>query len=119
MHLQQRYALYASVEHFLPIIEGISLILFTDHKPLLHIFKSKKRNKLERQSRYIEYISQFTTEIRHISGSSNIVADVLNRPEIVAIASPVPTETLIQEQQKDEQIKELRKTVFEINNSEW
>jgi len=45
------------------------------------MFTTKKRNLLDRQNGYIEYIAQFTTtnKIIHISGLLNVVADALHR----------------------------------------
>jgi hypothetical protein len=34
-----------------------------------------------RQYRHLDFISQFTTDIRHISGKNNVVADTLSRIE--------------------------------------
>lgn len=78
---RELYALFSSVVHFESLIQGFPVTLVTDHRPLLPMFHMKKRIILERRSRWIEFISQFTTEIRHISGSQNAVADALSRPE--------------------------------------
>ena len=53
-------------------------MIFTDHKPLFHALKSATE-KTPRQARHLDYISQFTSDIRHVSGSSNVVADTLSR----------------------------------------
>ena len=46
-----------------------------------------------RQSRHLSYLAEFTSDIRHISGVDNVVADTLSRPpagEINAVtATPV------------------------------
>ena len=36
--------------------------------------------EVARQTRHLSYISEFTSDIRHISGSANVVADILSRP---------------------------------------
>ena len=43
-----------------------------------------------RQQRQLAYISEFTTDIRHIDGKNNTVADTLSRAGISAITSPQP-----------------------------
>ncbi|TNN04773.1 Retrovirus-related Pol polyprotein from transposon 17.6, partial [Schistosoma japonicum] len=53
--------------------------IFTDHKPLTFSMKSSSDKYSPRESRHLEYISQFSTDIRHISGANNVVADVLSR----------------------------------------
>lgn len=83
---RELYALYAAADYFEHLIEGRRLILVTDHKPLLGAFTSQKRCKIQRRSHQLQYLSQFTNEIVHISGADNIVADQLSRPEVGAIA---------------------------------
>ncbi|XP_076762906.1 uncharacterized protein LOC143430481 [Xylocopa sonorina] len=41
--------------------------LYTDHKPLTFAFKQNLEKCSPRQFRYLDFISQFTTEIRHIN----------------------------------------------------
>lgn len=81
---KELYAIYSAVDHFSYLIEGRELLMFTDHKPLIHIFKTKHRIKLERLSRLVEFISQYSTNIQHISGISNVIADTLShlRPKV-------------------------------------
>lgn len=107
-------ALYASVEHFRHLVEGRELQLITDHKPLIYMFQQKKPIKLQRRSRYIEYISQYTTQIKHVSGLSNIVADALSRPEVNMISNnaaklmPVTVKNIAEAQENSEEIQKLR-----------
>lgn len=75
---RQLFAIYTAVEHFEYLGEGREVVLVTDYKPLLAMFVKKRRMRLERQARQIEYISQFAV---HVSGVLNKVADALSRPE--------------------------------------
>jgi len=50
-------------------------------------------------------ISQFTTDIRHISGQGNIVADVLSRVEV--ITAPVTHDALAAAQADDDELRTL------------
>ena len=43
-----------------------------------------------RQQRHLAYISEFTTDVRHIEGKHNTVADTLSRDGISAITAPLP-----------------------------
>ncbi|XP_076256094.1 uncharacterized protein LOC143193654 [Rhynchophorus ferrugineus] len=57
-----------------------------------------------RQFRHLDFISQFTTDIRHISGQDNIVADAPSR--IDEITSPaVNFEALAASQERDEELR--------------
>ena len=79
-------AIKQALKHFRHIIEGLPNDLFhvaTDHKPLTtgKNFKITSQNKtqLNRVERTWEYIGEITTDIRHISGRNNPVADALSR----------------------------------------
>ena len=79
-------AIKLAIQHFRFIVEGIPADLFhvaTDHKPLTtgKNFLCARQNKTQtdRLERTWQFISQFTTDIRHISGKENPVADALSR----------------------------------------
>ena len=107
---KELHAIYAAVEHFEYMIEGRELTLFTDHKPLVKMFTMKKRSKLERRSRYIEYISQFTTKIHHISGVANIIADMLSCPEVDSVSILVNEDKIAAAQKDDVEIQDALKS---------
>ena len=73
-------AAYLSVKHFKYYLEGKKFIIFTDHKPLTHAIVSNTDNRSPRQTRHLSYVAEFTTDLRHIGGSHNVVADALSRP---------------------------------------
>lgn len=102
-------AIFLAVEHFRNLFEGRQLIIFTDHKPITFAFsKLCKTNNKEspRRIRQLLYISEFTTDIRHISGQDNIVADVLSRIDSIECTSSVINyEKLASEQKIDLEIK--------------
>lgn len=58
----------------------------TDHKPLVYVFQQKADKASPRRLRQLDHMSQFTTYIVHISGSSNIAADTLSRVETVTVS---------------------------------
>ena len=72
-------AAYSSVKYFRPYIEGTSFYLLTDHLPLTKAMHKKTQRDLPREERWLEFIAIFTTDIRHIKGTENIVADALSR----------------------------------------
>ncbi|BHF77518.1 hypothetical protein SprV_0602062500 [Sparganum proliferum] len=75
-------AIYLAVKHFRHLLEGREFTIFTDHKPLTFAIHSRSDKLSPRQIRHLDYISQFTSDIRHIDGSRNEVADALSRPSI-------------------------------------
>nr|VZI39510.1 unnamed protein product [Spirometra erinaceieuropaei] len=77
-------AIYLAVKHFRHILEGRDFTIFTDHKPLTFAIRSHSDKYNPREISHLDYISQFTTDIRHIDGPKNSVADMLSRPSLSA-----------------------------------
>ena len=73
-------AAYFAVIHFKPFIDGHSVDLFVDHKPLVSAFHSKNVSKSDRQQRQLAFISEYVHDVKYIKGSNNVVADCLSRP---------------------------------------
>lgn len=97
-------AIYKSIQYFRHMLEAKVFTVYTDHKPLTHAFQSRRDACSPRQFRYLDYIAQFTTDLRHISGSDNVVADTLSRIEAVAT---VDYEALAKAQEQDPEMLEL------------
>ena len=77
-------AIIETIRHFRFFLEGRIVHVNTDHKLLIHALNSQAE-KSPRQSRHLSYIAEFTNDIRHISGTSNHVADALSRITINGI----------------------------------
>lgn len=99
-------AVYSAIRYFRFMIEGRRFTVFTDHKPLVFAFKQKPEKCSPRQFNHLDFISQFSTDIRHIAGADNIVADMLSRVEAV-IADPVTPEEIDAAQSEDQEIQHL------------
>lgn len=104
-------AIYESVKHFKHMLEGRHFVIFTDHKPITFAFQQKDRKCTPRQFNYLDLISQFTTDIRHISGKNNVTADTLSRIEAVTRAAEADStsilESLAKSQETDMELKDL------------
>ncbi|GFX21415.1 uncharacterized protein K02A2.6 [Trichonephila clavipes] len=59
-----------------------------------------------RQLRHLDFISQFSTDIRHVSGSDNSMADALSRINVLNL-STTDLQHLADSQTKDEELKTL------------
>ena len=68
-------AMYLSVKHFRYFLEGRSFYILSDHKPLCQAFSRPLKKGTARQIRHLSYISEYTTDVRHIHGEDNVVAD--------------------------------------------
>ena len=76
-------AAYSAIRHFHFSLEGQSFQLHTDQKPLLTALHRISPPWTARQQRHLAYIAEFTTDLRHVPGASNAVADALSRPDPV------------------------------------
>ena len=83
-------AVYLAIKHFRHFLEGREFHVFTDHKQLTFALNIRSDRHSPRQARQLDYISQFTSNIRHIQGSDNPVADALSHIEINALLSGQP-----------------------------
>ena len=102
-------AIYLAIKHFRHFLEGRTFTVFTDHKPLTYSLSMTTDKYTPRQIRHLDYISQFTTNITHVSGQENPVADALSRITTNAVTIPPPIDfTEIAEAQKeDPELKHL------------
>jgi hypothetical protein len=70
-----------AIVHALKILRhyllGRKFVLMTDHCGLRHLFDQPKRNA--RQARWMDLLSEFDFEIKHIKGKENKVVDALSR----------------------------------------
>lgn len=120
---QQRYstydrellAIYQAIKHFRPLIEGRPLSVYTDHKPIVYSLKNNKigKNDTPRRIRHLDFIMQFCTNIEHVSGSENIVADTLSRIATIdasSIRSYIDYEKLAEAQCNDIELQSLMKS---------
>jgi hypothetical protein len=95
-------AIYEAVRYFRHMLEDRHFTILTDHKPLTFAFHHKRDKCSPRQFNHLDFISQFTTDIRQTSGQENIVDDTLSRVE--AINAPVTQDALEAAQADDEEL---------------
>ena len=74
-------AIYLTIKNFRHMLEARVFTVYTDHKPLTYAFQQKLEKASPRQSQHLDFIGQFTTDIQHVSGKDNIVANALSRIE--------------------------------------
>lgn len=100
-------AIYLALKFFLHMVEGREFIIFTDHKPLTYAFQQKPEKCSPRQFRHLEYIGQFCTDIQHISGQDNVVADTLSRVDTISFS--LDYEALARSQISDKELLQYLK----------
>ena len=83
------------IRHFISEIDGRKLTVFSDHLPLLGAFKSQDSMRHDPIAKnHLMEISYWTSEIKHVSGRKNFVADALSRIETHPCIKPSTAEVL-------------------------
>ncbi len=77
---RELWAVFSGYRFFRFILEGREFAVFTDHKPLTSALKRVSEPWTARQQRHLAYIAEYTSDLRHIAGVDNVVADTLSRP---------------------------------------
>ena len=102
-------AVYLSIRHFRHMVEGREFSVLTDHKPLTRALSSRGTQHSPRQVRHLDFISQFTSDIQHVKGAHNPVADALSRIEINALdqRQDIDFEEMAKAQEGDQELSNL------------
>ncbi|KFD63941.1 hypothetical protein M514_14152 [Trichuris suis] len=106
-------AAYLAVRHFRHWLEGRHFIIFTDHKPLVYGIRNGSNHHNPREIRHLDFIQTFTTDVRHIRGIENSVADAdaLSRMEVNSLITGLHCgglRQLAEAQQVDSEVRLLR-----------
>ena len=101
-------ALYLAVRHFRYFLEGRPFTANTDHKPLSFCMTKISDSWSNRQQRQLSYISDFTTNMRHLHGKDNVVADALSRASIDNVQMGIDYRAMAAEQLQDPEIQAYR-----------
>ena len=112
-------AIYLAIKHFSHLLVGRHFCVYTDHKPLVHAFNAKPDRYSPREIRHLDFISQYTTDLRHISGKDNTAADALSRADIHALhidaSSVIDFEAIAEAQKSDLELDSLRHSSLHLD----
>ena len=97
-------AVYLSIRHFRHHLEGRQFFVLTDHKPLTYSLNHCLHGHSSREIRHLDYIAQFTTDIRHVPGPDNPVADALSRIATVTPVQPIDFPAIASSQRTDKDL---------------
>lgn len=100
-------AAYAGVRYFRQLLEGRTFCIYTDHRPLTFAFHQKADKASPRQLRHLDFIGQFTTDLRFVAGSENVVADALSRIAAISLNDTELFENVAQLQANDNDLCRL------------
>ena len=104
-------ALHLAIRHFRYFLEGRVFCAFTDHLPLTFAFSKISDPWSARQQRHLTAVSEYTTDIRHVEGKNNVVADALSRGfvgTINALSDNVDYLQMARAQQADGEVQAFR-----------
>ena len=103
-------ALYLAIRHFRHMLEGRAFAAYTDHKPLIYALRATSDRYSPRESRHLDYITQFTTDVQHVSGFNNVVADALSRVYSLASFGNLDLQALAAAQATDPEVELLKRS---------
>ena len=81
---REAFAIIYSLEKLRPILIGTDVTVYTDHKPLKHLFTSEMKNP--RIQRWAVILSEYACKIEYISGPKNAAADMMSRLQNTSLA---------------------------------
>ena len=103
-------AVYLAIRHFRHFVEGREFHIRTDHKPLIYA-RNARPDRHPRQIRHLDFIAQFTSDIRFVKGAENTAADALSRISINAtqgLRFPIDFEAMALAQRSDLDLQQLQ-----------
>ena len=101
-------AIYKAIKRFRYFVEGRNFHVYTDHKPLTSKSLHIKTTCSPRQLRHIDFISQFTTDLRYVKGEHNAPADALSRNISAVSSSTIDYTAIAADQANDEELRQLQ-----------
>ena len=78
---------FLAIKNFKHLLEGQPICVYTDHKPQTFAVKSANQNYTKQQAWHLSFISEFTTDLCHIAGKNNLVADALSCMPIDSVST--------------------------------
>ncbi|KRX57493.1 Retrovirus-related Pol polyprotein from transposon [Trichinella sp. T9] len=105
-------AIYLAIRHFRHWLEGRQFTVLTDHKPIVQAVQRGTGSHNPREVRQLDYITSFTSDVRHIKGTQNTVADLLSRASVGSLSVVLDSANLRQladAQQADPELPAVRR----------
>ena len=72
-------AIYSTIIKYRHVLEGRRFRIYTDQKPLTSAFFKARDPVSNRQRHQLAFISEFATDVAHVPGLENVVADAFTR----------------------------------------
>jgi len=108
---KEAYALIYAVDQCAKYVAGSHFVIETDHRPLLWMLQGvAKQNTGGKIFRWFYLLSSFDFEIRHIAGTTNVLADALSRSPVVPARGGVECERNDREREHQEAVPRVNVT---------
>lgn len=104
-------AVVEAVRHYNPYLYGRHFQIFTDHRPLVHVFR--RTTKSVRMTRWSHELSFYNYELKYKPGASHHVPDLLSR-KVANIDEELSPQRVAEAQRRDPLWQELREYLEEI-----
>lgn len=94
-------ATYTAVRYFRHLLQGRTFHIFTEHKPLLEAFQSIYA---PRETSHLDYLMEFTSDIRFIKGTENMPAYTMFRGiKSFLLDSYIECKSMVEKQSNDKE----------------
>ena len=109
-------AIYLSICHFRHCLEGREFYVLTVHKALTHALSASPDHYSPRETHHLDYVSPLTSDIRHIHGKENVLADALSQMDINAVqtSSHLDFATFSKAQKEDPELSTLQSSALHL-----
>ena len=84
------FLLVDASKHFRHLLEGHPFGILTDHRALVSAIGSPSKNYSPREIRHLAFVAESTTDIQHVAGTDNVVADALSAAASMTLHSHPP-----------------------------
>ena len=110
-------ALYLAVRHFRIFLKGRTFVADTDRIPLTFALAKISEPCSPRQQRHLAGISEYTTDVHHIAGKSNHVADTLSRASANSLHVEIGLDYagMVTEQRSDPEMSTYHDSVTDLS----
>ncbi|KHJ39865.1 hypothetical protein D918_10098 [Trichuris suis] len=110
-YARELLAIYLAIKLFRDFVEGRHFFVITDHRPLAYSSTATHDRHSPIQARHWDFILQYTSDIRHVKGKCNPVADALSRIDSSDIHSiefsSIPFHQTTAAQAEDKELEQL------------
>ena len=100
-------AVCEAIKYFRHMVEGRHFVILTDQGLLTYAFQQRRDTCSVQEFRHLEFIGQFSTNCRHVSGQDNVVSDTLSKAN--SVTTLLDYHALARSQDQDAELQDILK----------